>query len=214
MQGHSGGGDGAEVIYALRNSPTLSNLVLTELGKQGQNIRKAYQRKLTSNPSKDYYFMHRNTGDTESIIVEYGFLDSTKDDVSQIKNNWKNYAEAVVQAVLQYIGYTGGNVNKDNIYTVKKGDTLYQIASRYNTTVDAIKSLNNLTSNVLTIGQVLKIPTMTSSGGNNSISYTVKRGDTLYQIASRYHTTVDAIKRLNNLTSNILNIGQVLKIPI
>ena len=206
MQGHSGGGDGAEVIYALRNSPTLSNLVLTELGKQGQNIRKAYQRKLTSNPSKDYYFMHRNTGDTESIIVEYGFLDSTKDDVSQIKNNWKNYAEAVVQAVLQYIGYTGGNVNKDNIYTVKKGDTLYGISRRFGIPVSEIKQINNLTSDTLSVGQELYLTNTPVEGD----TYTVKPGDTLYGIASKYNMSVDDLKALNGLSSNLLSVGQVL----
>jgi len=102
--------------------------------------------------------MHRNTGDTESIIVEYGFLDSTKDDVSQIKNNWKNYAEAVVQAVLQYIGYTGGNVNKDNIYTVKKGDTLTSIARSYGMSATTLRKINGLGSaDKIRAGQVLKL---------------------------------------------------------
>ncbi len=96
-------------------------------------------------------------------------------------------------------------------YTVKSGDTLYAIASRFNTTVDAIKRLNNLTSNTLQIGQVLKIPTEEKE--ESTTTYTVKRGDTLYAIASRFNTTVDAIKRLNNLTSNTLQIGQVLQIP-
>ena len=99
-------------------------------------------------------------------------------------------------------------------YIVKSGDTLYQIAIRYGTTVDAIKRLNNLTSNILSIGQVLKIPTTNSGDTNDYVSYVVKSGDTLYQIASRYGTTVDAIKRLNNLTSNVLSIGQILKVPV
>ena len=95
-------------------------------------------------------------------------------------------------------------------YTVKSGDSLYQIAKRYNTTVDKIKSLNNLTSNNLSIGQILKIPT--SNQTNNYITYTVKKGDSLYSIAKKYNTTVDQIKSKNNLTSNNLSIGQVLKI--
>ncbi len=95
-------------------------------------------------------------------------------------------------------------------YTVQRGDTLYQIARRFNTTVDAIKSLNNLTSDTLQIGQILKIPTIENEG---YISYTVQSGDTLYAIARRYNTTVDEIKRLNNLTSNTLGIGQVLTLP-
>jgi len=202
------GGDGAEVIYALRNNPTLSNLVLTELGKQGQNIRKAYQHRLTSNPSKDYYFMHRNTGDTESIIVEYGFLDSKKDDVSQIKNNWKNYAEAVVQAVLQYIGYTGGTTPKEDVYIVKKGDTLYGISKRFGIPILEIKQINHLVTDTLSIGQELYLTT--NSTPIEGDTYTVKAGDTLYGIASKYNMTVDDLKALNGLSSNLLSIGQIL----
>lgn len=96
------------------------------------------------------------------------------------------------------------------IYTVKKGDNLYNIASQYNTSVSAIMNLNNLTSSNLYIGQQLKIPT-TSSGGS-TIIYTVKKGDNLYDISKKYNTTVDSIKKKNNLNSNLLSIGQQLKI--
>ena len=95
-----------------------------------------------------------------------------------------------------------------NAYTVKSGDTLYKIAQNYGTTVDEIKRINDLTSNILSIGEILKIPNQT----NNTNTYTVKSGDTLYKIAQNNSTTVDEIKRINNLTSNILSIGQVLKI--
>ena len=98
-------------------------------------------------------------------------------------------------------------------YTVKSGDSLYKIANNFNTTVNAIKDLNNLTSNNLQINQVLKIPTTSNTIENNYINYTVKSGDSLYKIASNFNTTVDDIKRLNNLTSNNLQINQVLKIP-
>lgn len=110
-------------------------------------------------------------------------------------------------------------------YTVKRGDSLYSIARKYDTTVDQIKKDNNLTSNNLSIGQVLKIKVGEETIGieecygtdygdlsKNYINYTVKRGDSLYSIARTYNTTVDEIKRLNNLTSNNLSIGQVLKI--
>ncbi len=99
----------------------------------------------------------------------------------------------------------------ETTYTVEKGDSLYAIANKYNTTVDALKKANNLTSNILSIGQVLKIPTVLET--ETGITYTVKSGDSLYSIAREYNTTVDAIKSLNNLSSNLLSIGQVLKIP-
>ena len=62
------GGDGAEVIYALRGTDELPNLILNNLKDEGQNIRRAYQRRLPSDPTKDYYYMLRNTGNTESLI--------------------------------------------------------------------------------------------------------------------------------------------------
>ena len=121
---NAGGGDGAEVIYALRNSSTLSKKILDEIEKEGQNVRKYYQLRLPSNPQKDYYFMLRDTPNNESVIVEYGFIDSTGDDVEQIKNNYENYAEAVVKAVAEYkeIPYTS---KSSNTYIVKKGDTIF-----------------------------------------------------------------------------------------
>lgn len=94
-------------------------------------------------------------------------------------------------------------------YTVKKGDSLYKIAKEFNTSVDAIKNANNLTNTNLSIGQILKIP---ASNGTTENIYTVKSGDNLYSIARRFNTTVDDIKRKNNLSSNNLSIGQKLKI--
>lgn len=200
---NSSGGDGAEVIYALRNNDTLANDILEQLSKAGQNIRGAYQRRSMVNKNNDYYFMQRNTGDTESVTIEYGFLDSSKDDVSQLKNNWQKYAEAAVQGILNYIE---GNVLPENLYIVKAGDSLYSIASRYNTTVSEIKRLNNLKSDELSIGQRLKLPVTTSTGDY----YVVKAGDTLYSIANKNNISVLDLKRLNNLTTNNLYIGQKL----
>lgn len=122
---NAGGGDGAEVIYALRNDSTLSGKILEELEKAGQNIRKNYQLRLPSNPSKDYYFMLRDTPNTEAIIVEYGFLDSPGDDVEQLKNNYEEFAEAVVKAVTEYIGDDYVPQSTEGYYTVKAGDTIF-----------------------------------------------------------------------------------------
>lgn len=98
-------------------------------------------------------------------------------------------------------------------YVVRSGDTLWLIARRYNTTVDAIKSLNGLTSDNLSIGQVLRLPTR-ESAEESYFEYIVRTGDTLWLLAQRYGTTINAIKSLNKLNSDILNIGQVLLIPI
>lgn len=156
---NAGGAEGAEVIYALRNTDELSNKILNNLKEIGNPVRKAYQRRLPSNTAKDYYFMQRDTGNTESITVEYGFLDSTGDDVNQLKNNWQNYAEAVVRAIIQYLNLSYIPVEDSNYYTVKSGDSLWSIAKKNNVSVSELKEANGLTGNYLSIGDVLKIPT-------------------------------------------------------
>lgn len=95
-------------------------------------------------------------------------------------------------------------------YTIQKGDTLYNIAQKFNTTVDELKRLNNLTSNTLIIGTTILIPKQPQNTGT---TYTVKRGDTLFSIAQAFNISVDELKKANNLTSNVLSIGQILTIP-
>lgn len=97
-------------------------------------------------------------------------------------------------------------------YVVRSGDTLWLLAQRFGTTVDAIMRLNGLTSDMLNIGQVLRIPS-SSTAPVPYFRYTVRSGDTLWLLAQRFGTTVNAIKNLNGLSSDLLNIGQVLLIP-
>ena len=93
-------------------------------------------------------------------------------------------------------------------YTVQKGDTLYGVAKQFGTTVSKIKRLNNLTSNTLSVGQVLKINEDTS----NPTTYTVQKGDSLYSISNKFGLSVLNLMSYNNLTSTTLQIGQVLKL--
>ena len=102
-------------------------------------------------------------------------------------------------------------INDSNTYVVQRGDTLYAISRKFNIPVNDIKINNNLTSDLLTVGQILQIPTGTSNV-NDIIIYKVKKGDSLYSLAKIYKTTIDDIKRLNNLTSDILRIDQELQI--
>ena len=160
--------------------------------------------------------MQRNTGNTQTLTIEYGFLDSKKDDVNQLKNNYKNLAEAVVRAVTNYIGVPYKPVFDTNTYIVQKGDTLYSIANRYNTTVNQLKELNNLVSNALSIGQVLYVKTNDNvdSNINGNVIYTVQKGDTLYSISKEFKVSIEDIKKINNLNNDILRINQKLIIPI
>lgn len=205
---NAGGGEGAEVIYALRNSDKLASSILNELEKSGQVVRKYYQRRLPSNSSKDYYYIIRNTPNNETLIVEYGFLDNEAD-AKRLKSNYKKYAEAVVRAVTLYGGYKYVPVSGSNYYVVKKGDSLWSIARANGLTVDELKSLNNLSSNVLHVGDTLLISSADSTGDDgNDNYYVVKSGDTLWSIARKYNLSVNELKALNNLSSNALSVGQ------
>ena len=207
---NAGGGDGAEIIYALRNSEELSSIIAGELLKTPQNFRSFYQKRLPSNLSKDFYFIMRETPNNETIIVEYGFLDSGGDDIFLLKNNWQELTEAVVKGLLEYMGriYIAPveNTTSDNHYTVKVGDTLWTIAKQYNLNIDELKNLNNLTNNMLTVGQRLKISNIPA----NEDTYTIQAGDDLYSIAKRYNLTINELRLLNNLTSDLLSVGQQL----
>ena len=205
------GAEGAEVIYALRDNSNLASNILTALGNAGQKMRKFYQRRLPSDTSKDYYFIHRNTGsNTHPVIVEYGFIDNPED-LSKIQNNYKEYVDAVVDAVIAtYEGETIPSLPESgNYYVVQNGDSLWKIANKYGITVNELKSLNGLTSNNLTVGQILEVPGSSSSASG---TYTVKSGDSLWKIANEYGLTVAELKSLNGLTSDNLSIGQVLKV--
>lgn len=100
-----------------------------------------------------------------------------------------------------------------NTYVVQKGDTLYGISKQFNTSMQKLRELNNLSSDILTIGKVLIVSPNSDRNPSECVTYTVKKGDSLYSIAKQYNSTVDAIKRYNNLTSNNLSIGQKLKLP-
>ena len=101
---NAGGGDGCEIIYSINSSEVFSRKIEEEIGKQGQNVRNIYTKTSSDNTSKDYYYIHRKVKGVETVIVEYGFIDSPSDDVQQLRENWKAYAEAVVKAICEYKG--------------------------------------------------------------------------------------------------------------
>ena len=102
---NAGGGDGAEIIHSIHSNSAMAEKVLDALHEAGQNKRKVFSKRLSNTSTHDYYYMHRDTGEVQTLIVEYGFIDSPKDDIIQIKRDWKKYAEAVVKAYCEYRGF-------------------------------------------------------------------------------------------------------------
>ena len=150
---NSGGSKGAEVIYSLRGNNTLPNLIGNNLKQTGIPIRNIYTRR--GKTGKDYYFILRNTTPNNAMIVEYGFADDDED-TYRILYNWPTLAEAVVKAVSEYLNIEYSNPNEIT-YIVKPNDSLYKIAEKYKTSVSKIKENNNLTTNTIYPGAILKI---------------------------------------------------------
>ncbi len=196
----------------------LNNLTSNNLAV-GQQLIIAIDDNTTPTPTtyKDYVVQK---GDSLWTIANKN--NTTVDEIKQINNLTSNMLS--IGQVLKLP--TQDKVEEVEMYTVQKGDSLYSIAKKFGVTVDEIKSLNNLTSNNLSIGEQLMIKSTTGDEPINPeeecigtgyvepqyIMYTVQRGDSLYTIARRYNTSVDNIKALNSLTNNNLSIGQQLKI--
>ncbi|MDT2746927.1 LysM peptidoglycan-binding domain-containing protein [Vagococcus fluvialis] len=171
------------------------------------------------------------SGDTLSGIAwKYGVT------VAQLKqwNNLKSDIIYVGQTLVVKGGTTNGsssnqsqgsqnNNSSTTTHTVRRGDTLYGISLRYGVSVNEIKQKNNLTSDMIYIGQTLAISGSSQSGNKTntqqtvstgtSSTYTVKSGDSLYKIASQHNVTVDQLKKENNLSGDMIYVGQTLRIP-
>lgn len=190
------------IVYSMYDETNLANEIYDMLKEEKLNVATPLTKILPADFKKDYHFIHRELNHHPTIILDCYF------DINDPEDHCGLFAHLIVEAVLKHIE------EKENrsSYTVKKGDSLYSIASVNNTTVDEIKSLNNLSSNLLSIGQILELPDLYET--KNYFLYTVKENDNLYAIARKYNTTVDTLKNLNNLTSTTLSINQVLKIPL
>ena len=198
-----------DTLYSIAKKYNISVDELKELNNlKNNNITVSQVLKIKSNiPSeevteKNYYIV--KSGDTlYSIAKKYN---TTVDEIKKLNNLKSNNLSIGMELKIKEEPSSTNYID----YVVKSGDNLYSIAKKYNTTVDEIKKLNGLTSNLLNIGMTLKIPIQIG----NYINYTIKSGDNLYSIAKKYNTTVDEIKKLNGLTSNLLSIGMELKIPL
>jgi LysM repeat protein len=107
--------------------------------------------------------------------------------------------------------------NSASVYIVQNGDTLSHIALRNGVPESAIKKANNLNSDLIRVGQKLKIPTSENASigdFDSGIIHEVKRGDTLGGIAMTHGVSISNLKRANNISSDVIQIGQKLKIPV
>ena len=118
----------------------------------------------------------------------------------------KKQALTLGTAALLSTGITA-SVNADTQHTVQKGDTLSELALNYNTTVDALKSLNNLSSELILVDQKLVVDKEESE----AVKYhDIQKGDTLFLIGKQYGKTVQQLKAWNDLDSDLIIAGEKL----
>ncbi len=211
-------GKGALIIPSVNEvNDNLEQNIKTQLEYEGLSPVNIKTKPLPSNNNKDANLIQRNFDNAKVIVLEYGNIDEDES-YEELNKNIYNYAEGVIRAIaINYgLAYQEPSNIKNNTHIVTKGESLYSIAQKYNTTIGALKSLNNLKNNILSVGQILKLPNyinLTKPASNITI-YTVKRGDTLYSIAKQYDVSIDDLLEYNQLFNTILTIGQQLVIPI
>lgn len=137
---------------------------------------------------------------------------------SKLKRNRKmvSYVLAGTLATSAFITVntkSDGVLANAQVYQVKPGDTLYSLAQKNGLSVKELKSLNGLKSDVIKVGQILKVSEASSKDREaKTVIHTVTKGDTLFSISQKYGTTVLALKQLNGLKSDIIKIGQTLTV--
>jgi len=164
-------------------------------------------------------------GDTLYSIARR--FNTTPEALAQL-NNLVNPDILVIGQILSIPGAGQGtqpsSTQGSTVYTVQVGDTMFSIAQRFHTTVDAIARANNIYNPwFIYVGQQLVIPveggegapgSSTAPPGTGQKTYVVQPGDTLYSIALRFNTTVQALISLNNLSSlGLIYPGQILQLP-
>jgi len=191
--------------------------------------------------SKEINIQQVKMPDSTAIANNYNNEHGVKIDTFRVRNGKKLYAIAIIQPIseptkkvdnkasvkdsikqgdIKLTTETFTNIINETykkklanneIYIVKKGETLYAISKKFNVKVTDLKTWNKLNSNELSIGKVILVKKPEEQQSNKTVSnttYKVKKGETLYAISKKFNVKVADIKTWNNLTSNELKIGQ------
>ena len=162
----------------------------------------------------------------QTTVSELKSINNLKSDFLQVDQKLKISAAAAAATTEKAASKPASTtVNAASVYVVKNGDYLGKIAIQFSTTVAELKSTNGLTSDMIYVGQKLKVPgkvevtlpskntvTPTPAASSATSTYTVVGGDTLSQIGLEHNMSVQELKKLNNLKSDMIYVGQKLKV--
>jgi len=221
----------AFVLFALNIANAKANTGRDSIGVENNNGKKLIVHQIVAKDT--YYSVGRRYNVSPKDIM--AFNENKYLQVGIVIKVPTNIPFSTVNAPVVNSSATDGGIIE---HTVKAKDNLNMLAEKYGTTINEIKRLNNLSSNNLSIGQVLKIATKNTAevqktnepvqatkpmatapaqepvaADQTIIEHTVAPKEFLGKIAEKYGTTVDEVKKANNLSNNNLRIGQKLKIP-
>ncbi|KRM51506.1 C40 family peptidase [Ligilactobacillus araffinosus] len=132
-----------------------------------------------------------------------------------MKKTAKKLVAGTVGAAGLFLVSAATAVNADSVHHVIKNDTVWNLSQKFGVSIKSIEQLNHIdqNTNMIYVGQDLKIPNKdTQTPKNNTHTYTVQSGDSLWAIAQKFNTSVDHLKQLNGLTSSLVYAGQTLNV--
>ena len=132
-----------------------------------------------------------------------------------MKKTAKKIVAGTVGAAGLFLASAATAVNADSVHHVVKNDTVWALSQKFGVSIKSIEQLNHIdqNTNMIYVGQDLQIPNKDAQAPkNNTHTYTVQSGDSLWAIAQKFNTSVGHLKQLNGLTSNLIYVGQTLKV--
>lgn len=164
---------------------------------------------ISTSASSDYHIVKKGERLTE-IAKNYNISLIKLMEANQLETTLVNEGRKLRVKNLDTSSKSSDEVDQERIayHLIKRGETLYSISKRYNISVEKLKVMNGLSSNLIKEDEYLKI--VDSIDEENNSIWIVTKGDTLYSIARKNNLSVDALKALNNLTNNTISIGQKL----
>ena len=132
-----------------------------------------------------------------------------------MKKTAKKIVAGTVGAAGLFLASAATAVNADSVHRVVKNDTVWALSQKFGVSIKSIEQLNHIdqNTNMIYVGQDLQIPNKDAQAPkNNTHTYTVQSGDSLWAIAQKFNTSVGHLKQLNGLTSNLIYVGQTLKV--